>query len=392
MAITTDLDALLAPITPDSPAGPDLRYEPAFDRLQALKRSADEEPSERSGWTDLADFAIGLLGQSKDLRPAIYLLEAWTHLEGFRGATAGLSVVRRILEEFWETFYPAIDEEDPEPLGPRAGFMQWVSDRLPDVLKTVPLSSVKPYGVLHYEVTQKTGAVKQALVAEGNWPSSEEVDKAIRSSPLAFLERTLADISAAQTEVAALEAASDTRFVEQGRGMLSFGAVRDTLETAQWLVDRVVKSVKGEASPAAGAQVGEGAASVAYAAVAGLGDDQLWGQARALIGEGKTEGLRLAHGHLAAATSGRELFLRQLQLSELCEQAGMHALAFPLLDELGRIIDDRHLNEWEEKSVLRRVWQALGDSGRALGAVKPACGARAQEADAHLQAMSDKAE
>jgi hypothetical protein len=103
--------------------------------------------------------------------------------------------------------------------------------------------------------------------------------------------------------------------------------------------------------------------------------------------EGKTEGLRLGQQHLAAATSVRAMFLRQPQLAELCVQAGMHSLAFPLLDEPGRIIDERKLVEWEEKSVLRRVWQGLGDCARALE-FKPACVARGRDADARLKALS----
>jgi type VI secretion system protein ImpA len=389
MAVATaDVDALLVPISPDSPAGPDLRYEAAFDRLQSLRRTANEEQNERARWTDLAEFAKGMLAQSKDLRAAVYLLEAWARLEGFRGATHGVSLVRRLIEDFWDSLHPGIEDEDEEPLGPRAGFMQWVCDGLPDILKKAPLSSVKPYGVLHYQVTQKTGDERKALLAEG-WPSSDGFEKAIRASPLAFLERVLADVAAVQAEVAALGESCDTRFVERGQGVLSFHMVREALETAHWLVDGVVKSVKGEAAPTAGGAPGESAEGAVYASVEGAGEDQVWGQARALIMEGKTEGLRLGQQHLAAATSVRAMFLRQLQLSELCVQAGMHSLAFPLLDELGRIIDERKLVEWEEKSVLRRVWQGLGDCARALE-FKPACVARGQEADKRVQALGEK--
>jgi len=108
-------------------------------------------------------------------------------------------------------------------------------------------------------------------------------------------------------------------------------------------------------------------------------------ETRALVRAGQTEGLRLAQAEVAAATYGREAFLRQLELAGICVEAGMHALAYPLLDELGRIVDERRLDAWEEKANLQRVWTGMRDSARAMGALKPACAVRAEDAEARFQ-------
>ena len=100
---------------------------------------------------------------------------------------------------------------------------------------------------------------------------------------------------------------------------------------------------------------------------------------------GQTDGLRLAQAEVAAATYGRKAFLRQLEPAESCVEAGMHALSYSLLDELGRILDERKLDEWEQKATLQRAWIGLRDSGRAMAALKSACGARAEEAEARLE-------
>jgi len=385
------LERLLAPIPGTNPGGTDLRYHPSMDRLRSLRSAASATPGDRTGWPDVAKLAADLLEkQSKDLQIAIWLLESWTRLDGFEGARRGLDLLGRLVDLSWEALFPAIVDDDSEPLGDRIGVMGWVTDRLPQILKYTPLTDATgAYALVHWEVTQKVGAAKQSLIEDDGWPSFATFDKVMQRSSLSFLEAVRAQVAACSASLDDLERASASRFVERGRSVLSLGPVREVFDSCALVLDRYLERKKGKQKPSL---AGDGATEKSPGLNGGLGvqaaesaADDVWTQARALVRAGQTEGLRLAQAEVAAATCGREAFLRQLELAEICVEAGMHALAYPLLDELGRIVDERRLDEWEDKSTLQRVWAGLRDSGKAMGPLKPACAARAEEAEARLQ-------
>ena len=125
-----DLETLLAPL-PDVFAGEDLRQGGqggVFFRLKDLRadaRSAEREaisapeqdaPVIEAGqraWSELADLAADVLrAHSKDMEVAAWLCEAWVRLEGFVGLTAGLELVERLVESFWDAgLHPQEDED-----------------------------------------------------------------------------------------------------------------------------------------------------------------------------------------------------------------------------------------------------------------------------------------
>jgi type VI secretion system protein ImpA len=71
----------------------------------------------------------------------------------------------------------------------------------------------------------------------------------------------------------------------------------------------------------------------------------------------------MARGHLPQAIqllmrdaaqqpSGRARFQRRLQVAQLCVGAGHGKVAYPVLDELVKEIDQRQLEEWESSDVI----------------------------------------
>jgi hypothetical protein len=292
-----------------------------------------------------------------------------------------------MIDLYWEALYPAIDDKDNEPLGDHIGVMGWLTDRLPQALKYIPLTDATgAYALVHWEVTQRVGAAKQSLIEDDGWPSFATFDKVMQRSSVSFLETVRGQVAACGASLDELERASASRFVEGGRSVLSFGPVREIFDSCALVLDRYIerKTGKQKLGPSVGGESG-GAPKPDGDPGGGSASDDVWTQARALVRAGQTEGLRLAQAEVAAATCGREAFLRQLEMAEICVDAGMHALAYPLLDELGRIIDERKLDEWEDKATLRRVWTGLRDAGHALAAVKPACVGRAEDAAARLE-------
>ena len=120
-SFSIDTAALLRPISAAEPAGEWLRYEGTYDAVQDARREEDESLP-RGIWTSKvkrADWAkVDILCQkalrerTKDLQLAAWLAEAWLHLYGLRGFAGGLKLCAELLNQFWQTLYPLIDESD----------------------------------------------------------------------------------------------------------------------------------------------------------------------------------------------------------------------------------------------------------------------------------------
>ncbi|GAB2917605.1 hypothetical protein GCM10027093_65270 [Paraburkholderia jirisanensis] len=130
-----DLDTLLAPIDDASPAGPDLEYDPQFSELERAatpkaERSIGDtvKAAEEPDWGKVAPLAQAFFARSKDLRAANHLAAAWTRTEGLAGWTAGLALVRALLDNYWEGVHPQLDAEDNNDPTARANALMPLGD------------------------------------------------------------------------------------------------------------------------------------------------------------------------------------------------------------------------------------------------------------------------
>jgi type VI secretion system protein ImpA len=124
---------LLVPISGNNPSGENLRYAAVYDKIKEARRK--EDPVGQGDWARAlkeADYRLViklstdvLKRNSKDLQVAAWLLEALVHEQGIAGLTAGLDLLRGLIETFWDTVYPEIDEGD---LGLRAAPLSWVGE------------------------------------------------------------------------------------------------------------------------------------------------------------------------------------------------------------------------------------------------------------------------
>jgi type VI secretion system protein ImpA len=408
---TLDLDALLAPVPGGHPTGADLRYATIYDKIKAARRIATDKqqgkpansgaddrlsPEERAAaagqdWLEVQSLVTdALVTQSKDLQLAVWLLEAETYINEFSGTGSAVELIRRLLETYWDTVYPAIEEDD-EPLALRVGVLEWIDDKLPGILKGIPLSSgSRQYSLAHYELAQKaTDEASKAELAAAGRPSSEQFAQAMSASSAQHLEARARRIEGCLAQVVQLEQVTDARFIAHGVAgslerpaiLLSFNRARKVLEDSQFQVGRALRA-KGPRDARPVSAVGTERTSVSL-----LSGDGIWDRALQLVVQGQLEGLRLAQDHIEAASSGRERFLRQLQLSELCIQAGMHAFAYPILDELGKTIDSRDLVTWEDADLIRRTWSSLASACKPLARIRPESVAREVEAQQRLTAL-----
>jgi type VI secretion system protein ImpA len=75
--------------------------------------------------------------------------------------------------------------------------------------------------------------------------------------------------------------------------------------------------------------------------------------ARELMARGHLpQALQLLMRDAAQQPSGRARVLRRLQIAQLCVGAGQGKVAYPVLDELVKEIDQRQLEEWEATDMI----------------------------------------
>ena len=151
-----DLDALLNPISDESPAGESQRYSGLYDQIAEARR-ADEVLNQGEWTTELkvADFhrvmqlAVPALStQTKDLQIAVWLCEAVTKLHGFVGLRDSLQLLTELHARFWETIHPEIDEGDMEG---RANAISWFDGIAGFAIKTIPITGGAGYSFNNWE-------------------------------------------------------------------------------------------------------------------------------------------------------------------------------------------------------------------------------------------------
>lgn len=121
------LSALLAPVADAPPCGPNLEYAAPFLALmQAAQPRAEQQygdtiiAAEPPDWREVARQGEQLILQSKDLRIACLLAQAWTNLQGMQGYAQGMRLVAGLLSRYWTDLYPRLkeDDQDDEDLDP----------------------------------------------------------------------------------------------------------------------------------------------------------------------------------------------------------------------------------------------------------------------------------
>lgn len=245
-------EGLLNPIPGDNPSGKTLRYDPVYDKIREARREEDVLP--QGDWSrevKKADFPLviklsveSLSTKSKDLQLAAWLTEAVMFRDHVAGLREGLDLLRGLMETFWDTLYPEIDDGDLEF---RAGPLGWVGSKLDVAVRRLPITRSKldyfkfqesrRVGYEADAVSEDRAAARAAAIAEKKC-TAEEFDEAVRATGDAYYEKLAASIVAALESLQALEALSDEKF---GREAPSFANLRSALEELQDMVKQYHK-------------------------------------------------------------------------------------------------------------------------------------------------------
>lgn len=177
-------DDLLTPIPGENPSGVNLQYDvKVFDVIKEA-RIEDDESIPTGNWGRTAkkadrNLVIKVAGdslatRSKDLRLAGWYLESLLRKEGYGILSAGIELLHKLQEEFWETIYPEKDPDDGS-LDLRIAAIEAASSNLSAQLKLIPLTKS---GITYTEYQDA-----QALGFEKDPRSSEKA--AIRADAVA---------------------------------------------------------------------------------------------------------------------------------------------------------------------------------------------------------------
>ncbi len=238
-------DDLLKPIEGPNPSGVNLRYDPVYDKIKEARREEDQPPP---GMTErdrkLADNPLViklttdlLTKKTKDLQLAAWFTEASLKQKGFTGLKDGLGLCCGLVENFWETVYPELEDGDAQSRGAPLGF---VGTKLEIPLKLVPIVDKAGYSLLDYQQARETGYEDQAktdeakkkraiLVNEGKL-TPEAFDKAFEETPKKFYAQAEQDLDGCLQTLAQLKKICDEKFGDDGP---SFGPLKSSLDLAR---------------------------------------------------------------------------------------------------------------------------------------------------------------
>ncbi|MEG1039383.1 MAG: type VI secretion system protein TssA [Pseudomonas sp.] len=251
------LAELAAPINGGS--GEDLSFSALFDQIKEARR-ADPDYLTQGDWqADLktADWekainlsAQGLAQQSKDLMLVAWLSEGLAQREHFQGITFGLELTARILDTFWDTAHPSLEDG----LDERAARLSWLKTTLTDIAGGLPITQGQHFGVLRYDESRhvenlalQNAKAMQSALDEGKI-NAEIFQRSVALSDTEHLRTKAQQIAASLQACNHLQATTDRLF---GHEAPSFASLADMLSRAGQLAEKLLKDRGVELHPVA---------------------------------------------------------------------------------------------------------------------------------------------
>jgi type VI secretion system protein ImpA len=366
---------ILDPISPDRPAGADLRWTPEWDRIKEARRADDgleagkwvKKEQKSADWVAVREMAAAALRErSKDLQLVLWLTEAEMRLDGFPGLREGLRVTRELMVRFWnDGLYPSM-EDGPED---RAGPFEWLNSKLVDVITAIPITA-RSDGGRDYSYNDLVDArgVEDAGSADGRI-TLELLEAAVKATSRGSYEKFSVDFQETQQAFKDLERTIDDLFGDAAPNLSACrGAFQDIGVEVEKILEKKREAEPAVASPAndvPSAEKGNPVTvrfplSLPEMSGAAAAPAVSWQEAETLVRSGQVDkGLARMVQLAALETTGRSRFQRRLLLAEACLASQRPRLARSILEELAEQIDKHQLENWESSEMISTVWTRL---------------------------------
>src|SRR5450432_649979 len=241
-----DLEKLLEPISSDAPSGVNLEYDSDFLNLERLAVGRPEQQmggsvraAEPPDHEAVVLQASALLSRSKDLRIAVLLARALSHLHGFRGLSAGLALVHGLLERFFATVFPELDPtEGNDPTMRITAVAGLNASDVLAALRVSPLLVSRAFGPI---TLRDLAAAAAAAPAEGAKPDLANIEAAFLDTDLNEHEEAARAVQSAAAHLAAIDAIFQREHAGLGPAL---DALADLVRQAQYaLVSRLERRI-----------------------------------------------------------------------------------------------------------------------------------------------------
>lgn len=252
-------DDILAPIPGGNPSGESLEYAPVYDQIKEARREDDDAPQgdwqrarKTADWKVVVQLAGDALAtKSKDLQLAAWLTEGLLKRESFAGLRAGLELNKALVETFWDTLYPAVEDGD---LDYRATPLEWIGSRLNDAVRQAPLTK-SGYSFFKFQESRAVGyeedgadnpkkaEARETAIAEGKL-SAELFDKSVKETSKDFYQKTVEQLDASLEALRALGEICDQKF---GNYSPSFIKLREAVEEVRHTANGFYQQKRKEA-------------------------------------------------------------------------------------------------------------------------------------------------
>jgi len=226
-----DSAVLLQPKRDDSPSGDNLEYDPTFTEMELAAQPGEEiRPGEKTAtvkdpdYSEVETSALAVLGQSHDLRAAVFLADAVLHSEGLVGFADVTTVMRGYLEQFWESCHPQLDEDDGDPTM-RVNAVQDLCGQPDDMagpsptyrsLRRVALSDSRGFGRFSLRDIEIAEGFMTAPEGMETIPDTVTVGAAFQDSDNEVLAQRLAAVQVAVENIQAITVVFDEQLPGQG--------------------------------------------------------------------------------------------------------------------------------------------------------------------------------
>lgn len=205
-----ELESLIKPLSEDCAVGSDLRQDPSpasdYSRLRDARKSAraaerinlfdGNSSAADEHWRTVLELAPAILREgSKDIEIACLYTEALVRKAGFRGLRDGFTLIRQLIENYWDDIHPLPDEDG---IATRVAALTGLNGEGAEGVLIAPIRSVPiteandpgPFNYWQYKQaldTQRTAddETRAELIAKNGF-SIDDIQRAVELSSQAF--------------------------------------------------------------------------------------------------------------------------------------------------------------------------------------------------------------
>lgn len=214
-----DHEALLAPVSEDAPAGPDLSYDPGREAIEQAFVGSGEEVD----WDATAGLIVDQAARTRDLWLGVYLARAGARGGRLEVVEDGLTLLAGYLEHFWDSAHPTVEEYGVEGRKGACESLVRIGEFLAH-FRRVPL-------IEHPRLGRFSGVDFELYAAEG--ASAEgygQFRAALADTPIDQIEAQVARLGRLRALVARADAVLSEQAVLVGQTGTNFTSTYDAID------------------------------------------------------------------------------------------------------------------------------------------------------------------